>query len=334
MKRKLWIDHARGICAFCVLIAHQTTNECILHLFNGFFLMLFFFISGYLYRDKSLKESWKNVVRSLLIPYILLSVLGTLLYTGELKLLFSGNIDYIISLVNNIIMGRNLWFVACLVCVRILFIGIYSLLSKINKWNTHIIFMVSLTAILTIFFVKDHPANEAPIWYWTTSIYSLGFYALGYFCRRIDLENYLPKLKWYYGVLMLIIYSLISYFTQKYFYVEFHVYTDYFESPLAFILLAIVGISCVCVMSYSLCDRMGGNILDKYIIALGQNSLLLFAINGKVRLTLEKIISVVPVPSCFEVIYILTSCVAQGVVILIVGYFVNKYIPFIVGKHK
>lgn len=49
-KRENWLDFTRGICAFCVLLAHNTTQLEIISLYNPYFLMLFFFISGYLFK--------------------------------------------------------------------------------------------------------------------------------------------------------------------------------------------------------------------------------------------------------------------------------------------
>lgn len=332
MKRKPWIDHARGICAFCVLLAHQTSNEVLSHLYNGFFLMLFFFISGYLYRDRSIKDSFINLYRSLIIPYIGLSILGTFLYSGNIKEILNGNIDFIQEVLYKIAMGRSLWFVSCLVCVRLLYVAVYSLLSRLDLWNKHLVLCISIFSILSICFQNGHPANDPPFWYCSTAVYSFGFYLLGYLSRAIKMEDKLSQLKWHYGCLLIIGYSVISSVIQSCSGVEFHVYTDTFESPLTFILLATAGIFCVLTFSISVSEF--SCIVNRYIISLGQNSLLLFAINSKIRLTLEKLVEILRLPQSFEIFYIILICIVQGGVILIIGYFVNNYIPWLVGKHK
>lgn len=332
MTRKIWLDYARGVCAFCVLLAHQTNNVAYHYIFNGFFLMLFFFISGYLHKDRSIKDSLVNIARSLLIPYFCLSLLSVFIYTGELKLLLSGDIEFIRSTAIRILTGRSLWFVSCLVLVRLIYIIFQKVFEYFDKWNKQIILAISILSIFTVFLVNEHPADEPPFWYWTTSFYSFGFYLLGKYCYKIEFEQYLPILKWYWGLSLLVTYSVISYFLQTYLDIEFHVYTDFFESPAAFLVLAVIGIICVSIFSISVSNYC--IFFNKYIVALGQNSLLLFAINGKVRLTLSKIYSMAHMPLMSEPLYILSMCIFEGLIIVAVGYFVNKYIPFIVGKHK
>ena len=56
-KRENWLDFTRGICAFCVLLAHNTTQLEIISLYNPYFLMLFFFISGYLFKVNAARKS-------------------------------------------------------------------------------------------------------------------------------------------------------------------------------------------------------------------------------------------------------------------------------------
>ena len=294
--------------------------------------MLFFFISGYLHRDRGIKESLLNLFRSLLIPYFCLSFLSVFIYTGELKLLLNGDMVFIRDTLYRILMGKSLWFVSCLVCVRLLFILLQKVFEAIKMWKSFVILVISIFSILFVFIVHEHPANNASFWYWTTSLYSLGFYIWGYYCRIISLEKKLPQVKKYYGIILILGYSMISYITQSYFDVEFHVYTDSFKSPIVFIFLAILGIICVCYSSILICNYKC--LCNKYIVALGQNSLLLFAINGKVRLTLEKGLFVYGADKISELIYIFFICIIQGLVILFIGYFINKYIPWIVGKHK
>lgn len=272
MNRKLWIDYARGICAFCVLLSHTTNRECFLFLFNGFFLMLFFFISGYLHRDRNVKDSILNLFRSLIIPYFCLSIIGILYYTGEIKQLLSGDIEYIQATATRILWGRSLWFVSCLVCVRLLFLLIQNVLNIIGKWNNPIILLLSILAILFVFVVNEHHVIEAPFWYYTTVLYSLGFYLLGNYCRKIKLDDKLPKIRRGYVVILLIVYFFISFFIQTFMDVEFHVITDSFKSPLVFIFLALSGIACICCFTISICDISSW--INKYFIILGENSLL------------------------------------------------------------
>lgn len=52
MKERIkWIDNARGICMFCVLLAHSNVDHPILHtLYTPWFLTLFFLFQGICFR--------------------------------------------------------------------------------------------------------------------------------------------------------------------------------------------------------------------------------------------------------------------------------------------
>ena len=54
-KRIEWVDIAKAICIICVLASHTAfCTDSIKTIFVPFFLSLFFFIFGYLYKDKYL----------------------------------------------------------------------------------------------------------------------------------------------------------------------------------------------------------------------------------------------------------------------------------------
>ena len=228
MKRKLWIDYARGICAFCVLLAHTTYRQDISSIYNGFFLMLFFFISGYLHKERDLKDSIINIFSSLIIPYLSFSILLNLFYNGETaRLLFHGDINFIIATLAKTLTGKSLWFLPCLVCVRILFVFIQYLFKKFKIWKTYIVLLLAVLFISSIYIVVDHPADNPPFWYWTTSLYSFGFYTFGHFCRITNIAKQIGSGNKYYAGTMLVIYFLASYMIQTNFDVEFHVFQDF-----------------------------------------------------------------------------------------------------------
>lgn len=77
MKERIrWIDNAKGICVFCVLLAHcKLHHPYIQMVYTPFFLTMFFFLSGYLYRCRTFKEDIqidKNIdysIFSIMFPY-------------------------------------------------------------------------------------------------------------------------------------------------------------------------------------------------------------------------------------------------------------------------
>ncbi len=63
-----WLDSARGLCMFAVFLSHLSSMHCpyYSYIYAPFFLVLFFFISGLLYKKDSLIQSLKRVLRDLL----------------------------------------------------------------------------------------------------------------------------------------------------------------------------------------------------------------------------------------------------------------------------
>lgn len=70
-KRIDYIDMAKGIGIILMIIGHMPVkNEYIKNLIYCFHMPLFFIISGYLFRYKDNKECLKNIVKKLIVPYI------------------------------------------------------------------------------------------------------------------------------------------------------------------------------------------------------------------------------------------------------------------------
>jgi fucose 4-O-acetylase-like acetyltransferase len=70
--RILWIDYAKAVGMYLVILGHMPESRYIPHsLIYSFHMPLFFFVSGYLERERGFGETVKNSVRAILIPYFL-----------------------------------------------------------------------------------------------------------------------------------------------------------------------------------------------------------------------------------------------------------------------
>lgn len=66
-KRVTWLDDTRGICVFCVLLAHSgIAHPYFYKLYTPFFLTAFFF-SGLLFKNITLNDDLLKIVRHLLL---------------------------------------------------------------------------------------------------------------------------------------------------------------------------------------------------------------------------------------------------------------------------
>jgi fucose 4-O-acetylase-like acetyltransferase len=72
-KRTLWIDFAKTIGIWLVILGHIEIPAFMEKFIFAFYMPLFFFISGYLEKDvRTMEETIINGIKTLIIPYVLL----------------------------------------------------------------------------------------------------------------------------------------------------------------------------------------------------------------------------------------------------------------------
>jgi len=78
-ERLTWMDELKGFGMCCVILSHMTIPKPIVHAIFSFHMPLFFFASGYLYRQ-NMSGGWVlKKLDSLLIPYLIYSWLGVVI---------------------------------------------------------------------------------------------------------------------------------------------------------------------------------------------------------------------------------------------------------------
>lgn len=76
-KRIEWIDQLRGILFLFVLICHtKLTPPFLKYLYDPIFLTGFFFLSGFLYKDKSIEAKMKSIFNGLVAPFCYIAYYG------------------------------------------------------------------------------------------------------------------------------------------------------------------------------------------------------------------------------------------------------------------
>jgi fucose 4-O-acetylase-like acetyltransferase len=70
--RTLWIDFAKVIGIWLVIFGHMKLPVNLTNVIYSFHMPLFFFISGYLEKNRSIKENFLNSIKTLIVPYVLL----------------------------------------------------------------------------------------------------------------------------------------------------------------------------------------------------------------------------------------------------------------------
>ncbi len=131
-----WIDCAKGIAVFLVVLGHTPVPEPVVREIYTFHMPLFFFLSGWVFRPDRY-PSWRsfavNKARSLLVPYacfgllracaVLLAGWAGLGGTGNPLELFGG----IAVSLRGTAWSAGLWFLPCLFVSELLFYGLLRL---------------------------------------------------------------------------------------------------------------------------------------------------------------------------------------------------------------
>lgn len=116
--RNITLDLLKGVGILLMILGHMPIPRIVGSFIFSFHMPLFFFISGYLYREKPMSTTFKYSAAKVLIPYFTTGMLVWLVksiidrnYTWGLSL-FLGNGSYPVYNFSDFYVGP-LWFLAC-----------------------------------------------------------------------------------------------------------------------------------------------------------------------------------------------------------------------------
>ncbi len=130
-----WIDLLKGIAIFCVVLGHMSytaETEHVKNLIYSFHMPMFFLLAGLtsgmsFYRSKSILAFVKKRIVSVLLPYIVWSLLYGTLFTDSIAELTSYNWkEHCYTLLWGTVYN---WFLICLFLLQ-LYLALYGLLTK------------------------------------------------------------------------------------------------------------------------------------------------------------------------------------------------------------
>jgi fucose 4-O-acetylase-like acetyltransferase len=330
-KRIKWIDIGKCICILFVIIQHlQSGSEQLYKFYSPFYLSAFLFFSGYVYKQKgSFRFTFSKKVHQLFIPWLILSNFNLLL-SSVITLKGKRNIpeEIVINLLQIRGYGDGLWFVAALFVAYIPFCLVISWERK----NMAII-LSFLLSIISVFYTYITPktlfwwgSNALP-WHLEYIFQAMFWMVIGYYFK-VYFEKYIDN-----GNTLIIRYAVwICYFILAY------IPTIGLSIPLVIFLSYVRSGFGILSLVY-LCKLINQN---KYLEFVGTNTLACFAFHGKVFVVIEELLSRSMGDYYFMLLSnsLYSSLMAIIVAILVILLlvipikFINKYIPWIVGKPK
>lgn len=146
-----WVDVLKFICIFFVMCSHTDASGDLSVGFFPFFLIGFFFASGYVYKRAPFKVFIKKKLLGILLPWgifaILIPLAKNLVTGGDVSGVLLGNVLQIRSY------GDSLWYLAALFITFIPFYFIEKYLPPLKA-----VILSAVLAVISVFYTKFCPA--------------------------------------------------------------------------------------------------------------------------------------------------------------------------------
>ena len=185
-KRVVFIDYAKALCIFLMIVGHWTKNEILLTYIYSFHMPTLFIVSGYLYKPRF----FLNTIISFAIPYIIFSlfnlIVELLLGITSTDSIFLPDfifriVHYRYGLGNSLFIGD--WFLWALIGLRFIF-GDIPLLKPLRKHYLIIAIVCSIYMNFESFLISIDTIFHG--YYIGRMIPSLLFFCFGFYLKDIQ----------------------------------------------------------------------------------------------------------------------------------------------------
>lgn len=335
--RIAWVDIVKYVCIMCVMHSHlESSVEFMEVLYRPFFLNAFLFCSGYVYhQERDFTAFLRKKTRQLLIPWLFFSVANIILAQ---ILSFSEHGTLTEELFWNFLQirgqGDGVWFVAALFAA---FIPFYFLIRWYEKQSGRmrmcLIVSVSLlmSIISRIYAIKMDPTllpwNDIALpWHLEYIFVAMPFMVLGYIFRlhfEVLFDRHNTKVfRWsIWGVFLCSVLLMSN--TENY---------GFLNLVITYI-CHLSGVAAV----ISVCKIIPAN---RMILYIGQNTLIYFALHGKVYTLLQTLLKKgMPVlyhtilgNGIISVFFSVFLTAVLSLILIFPAYIINRWFPFAAGR--
>ena len=301
---------------FLVLFGHFIDPKPAYFLFTSPLRMLLFFaISGYLLKaDKTVGQFLKNLVRSLIIPWLILGFFRLIL------LIPSRGVAYIPEGLIRLITGVDLWFMPCFIIAVTLFFLLRKYLKKF-LWIALASFAAFGMGVLLnrSGFLPNLAPNQA--------LTVLPYFVIGYLFKTF--EDFFRKLSWWYVGLAALVYTGVHLLATRIFpstWIDMS-RVDYYNIPFC-LFLSYLGVLCLFTAT-SKAD------FKSWVLSfIGQNTLVIYIWSGGAVAILVALAARlgwnIPVNDWTALMKAVYACIVCGLCSVIL----ERFVPWVVGKKK
>ena len=341
--RVQWVDVVKFVCIMVVMLSHlEAKTDFLSALFTPFFLNGFFFASGYVYKYKDgFKTFFVKKIKGLLWPWFFFSVLDILL---SHIISFNSHMPLKEELMWNLFQIRGmhdgLWFIAALF---VAFIPFYFFIKKYDESQKDktALFILLASSFMLSFLSRVYSGYMNPKllpwgtyhlpWHIESIFVAMFWMVLGYLFKEKFESVFDEKIKLAGFLIILSICLLMIYIP---FFTNYEIPNKVVNYLYSYIKEFLSVLSLIYV-----CKRIKPN---KYNLFVGQNTIIFFALHGKVYSLMQtvfkkvslglytNILSNVITSSLFAIVF----AIVLSIVLIIPVYIINTYFPFLVGRTK
>ena len=290
-----WIDIARAIAIVMVMVGHMTTSTTLGNVMYAVELSVFFVLSGFLYREKSVIASIKSGIQNLLIPYffsIIVLLSFSFLYSGQdivgvrgtngtiyglsgwdeqslTAVMFAPGwtVDTFVGKINAFV--GPLWFLPAFFILTVLYNVTYRFIGKrVGEFNFSIVVLSMLVGGVLIGHRIFLP------WSLNAVLVSMSFVRFGHLFRQsLHKSEVVPKIPMIVTILGLLLWAISVHEGR------FSLSTTGSSNWMIMMIAGAVGTLTIIRFSIMLDKRLKG-ILKSSMSWLGANSMTVFAVHG------------------------------------------------------
>ncbi len=330
MKKRIeWVDVGKYICIMLVMLSHlESRTEVLRTFYTPIYVTMFFFLAGYVYKQsETFSAHMVKKIKGLFVPWLILSNFNILL-SSVMTLKNNHNLkrDLILNAIQIRALGDGLWFVAALFVAFIPFYFVIKM-GNMKKAILYSFLLSLLSNIYTTYMPMDILpwGSSALPWHLEYIFKAMFWMVLGYYYRN-HFEELLEK----YNTLAACIFTTAIYLIIVY-------GTRQFDQGLAAIALGYIT-SLVGFMFLTLiCKRIKVN---RYISYVGANTIIFFALHGKVFAVIERVLaSVLPgvYSTCLNNVFYssvlaVVITLIMSIILIAPAYVINRWFPWVIGR--
>lgn len=341
MKRIAWLDITKYICIMAVMLEHlESVTDELACFFSPFFVLCFFAAAGYTHRaGQGFGQFMLKKLKTLFLPWLIFSVLDIAI---SQLVSFSAHESFLTELTWNFLQirgqGDQIWFVAALFMT---FIPFYFFIEWYSRKAASPLRRAAFLLIALFLFCLDNaysremdgallPWGTAALpWHIEYLFQGMFYMTLGYMFRESWEAHFDRKNTPLGRIILLAAYLLMVYLPY------FVAVPERVFGLFAIYIVPVVGIMLVVSFSKVIPE-------NKYMLYIGQNTLIYFALHGKLfsfvevllrrfaASTYAHVLSQALLSNLFAVLFTVLLSVALIIPCLII----NRWFPFILGRKR